>query len=107
MAADDRFSPTALPLSQQRRICQSQLPFMIVRSIDLAIKKIPRSRTCDCRGGQRPFPARCCLLRRANRAEQVGGGGRNARATSRACARFLEVLRRFTLENRRLPLALP
>ena len=35
------------------------------------------------------------------------GGGRNARATSRACARYLEVRRRFTLENRRLPLSLP
>lgn len=95
MAADDRFSPTALPLSRQRRICQSQLPVVILRSIDLKIsrscdQKILRSRTCDCRGGQRPFPARCCLLPRANCAKQGGGGGRNARATSRARARFLE-----------------
>jgi len=35
-----------------------------------------------------------------------GGGGRNARATSRVSA-FLEIPRRFTLANHRLPLALP
>jgi hypothetical protein len=34
------------------------------------------------------------------------GGGRNARATSRVSA-FLEIPRRFTLANHRLPLALP
>ena len=39
--------------------------------------------------------------------EQFGGGGRNARATSRACARSLDFPRQFTLENHRLPLALP
>jgi hypothetical protein len=45
---------------------------------------ISRSPTCDCCGGQRSFPAP--VLRRAT--ERGGGGGRNARATSRACARF-------------------
>ncbi len=39
--------------------------------------------------------------------KQNGGGGRNAWATSRACARFLDSPRQFTLENHRLPLALP
>src|ERR1017187_2041684 len=39
--------------------------------------------------------------------EQVEEEAAMPRATSRACARFWSVPRRFPLENRRLPLALP
>jgi hypothetical protein len=49
------------------------------------------------RGGQRPIPL----------TERDGGGGRNARATSTRSRAFQNVPRQFTLENHRLPLALP
>jgi len=47
-----------------------------------------------------------CGGQQALSCSRSGGGGRNARATSRVSA-FLEIPRRFTLANHRLPLALP
>jgi hypothetical protein len=47
------------------------------------------------------------LLRRARSEERSGGGGRNAQATSSRSRTFLDFPRQFTLENHRLPLALP
>ncbi len=64
---NDRFSPTALQRSAA--FAKASCRFVILRS-----------RSCNRCGGQRP-----CLAPRSR-----GGGGRNARATSRACAQFLE-----------------
>jgi len=58
-----------------------------------------------------PFLLACSLLpaskKQRPKSKAQDGGGRNARATRRARARFWIVPRRFTLENHRLPLALP
>jgi hypothetical protein len=86
---NDRFSPTALERSAA--FAKASCQFVI-----------SRSRINNRRGGQRPCPAAC-----SKEQSQDGGGGRNARATRRACARFWIVPRQFTLENHRLPLALP
>jgi hypothetical protein len=99
---NDCLSPTALALSTEHecRICQS-----LLQVSDLAI--INR----NCCGGQGPIlfasrkPLRGAALQ--ERMSRDRGGGRNARATSRAHALFWSCPRRFTLENRRLPLALP
>ena len=61
---NDRFSPTALERSAA--FAKASCRFVTLR------------RTCDRYGGQRPCPA----------PRSKGGGGRNARATSRAYARF-------------------
>jgi hypothetical protein len=101
MAADDRFSPTAL--GTEYRICQSQLPIHdleIHQSCDQEYLAITNPQPLRWPAALVPLPA-------PKSQERDGGGGRNARATSRARARFLEVPRQFTLENRRLPLALP
>jgi len=83
---NDRLGPTALPL--EHRFCRSQLPIR-----DLAITSPQLS------GGQQ---ALVLLLR-------TGRGGRPQRPGNqfRACTRFRNVPRRFTLKNRRLSLALP
>lgn len=59
------------------------------------VARSPQDRAQQLSRNQQPLPAP---------EEQVGGGGRNARAPSRAYARTWNVPRRFTLENRRLPL---
>jgi hypothetical protein len=107
MAADDRFSPIALPLSQQCRICQSQLPFMILRSIDLAIKRSSDHEPATAAAASGPFlPAAACSEEQTAQSrlgEEAATPGQPV-----ALARvFWSVPRRFTLENRRLPLALP
>jgi len=79
---NDRFSPTALPLPLSRAK-ERRVPHLPKRSRRFVILRSP---TRDCCGGQRSFPAPCFKEAR----ERGGGGGRNARATSRACARFLE-----------------
>jgi hypothetical protein len=63
---NDRLDPTAPP--KERRICQSRLPVC-----HLAITNLQSLRWPAVRPGSE---------------ELGGGGGRNARATSRACARF-------------------
>jgi hypothetical protein len=76
MAADDRFSPTAASLFRARRAAftEASCRFAVLR---------PRTRNhCD-----RQRPCSCSV---PSTARASGGGGRNARATSRACARFLE-----------------
>jgi hypothetical protein len=55
----------------------------------------------------RPAALSRSLLRRARSEERSGGGGRNAQATSSRSRTFLDSPRQFTLENHRLPLALP
>jgi hypothetical protein len=65
---NDCLGPTALP--KECRICQSQAA---------------SSSSCDHKPATFTVPAVLFLLRRAS-----GGGGRNAQATSRAYARFLE-----------------
>jgi hypothetical protein len=65
-------------------------------------KPVAGSSSCDHDPCNRCGGQRLNLLQ-----EQEGGGGRNARATSRACA-FLEVSpRQFAFAFHRLPLALP
>src|SRR5271165_2350456 len=61
MAADDRFSPTALSLSRttSAAFAEASCRFMILRSTNLAIEKISRSRTRNSCAGQQPFPAPC------------------------------------------------
>ena len=80
---NDRFSPTAL--ESECRICQSQLPIMISRSM-ISRSKISRSITLSSQirnrcGGQRP-----CPLRRAKQGEEAA----NARAPSSRFRAFLE-----------------
>jgi hypothetical protein len=72
---NDRFGPTALPLSRatSAAFAKASCPFAISRS---------RTGKPAVAGGP------SCSCSKSN--EQGGGGGRNARATSRACARFLE-----------------
>jgi hypothetical protein len=78
---NDRFSPATLPLSRtkKRRLGPSELPIR-----HLAMTKMQPLR--------RPAALVSCSLPRLRRAQQqrVRWGGRNARATSRARARFLE-----------------
>jgi hypothetical protein len=64
---------------------------------------ILRSPTCDCCGGQRSFPAP--LLRRAK--SEVGEEAATPGQPVALARVFWSVPRQFTLENRRLPLALP
>jgi hypothetical protein len=86
---NDRFGPAAL---QRSAACaQASCRFVILRS-----------RTCDPCGGQRSF-----LLVAPKSNQQGGGGGRNARATSRACARFLEYPPAIHPRESPAPLALP
>ena len=80
---NDRFSPTALD-----RSAAFAKPFAGAQSCD----RRPAATV-----GQRP-----CLTPKSKR-----GGGRNARATSRARRASDLIPQRFTLENHRLPLALP
>ncbi len=76
---NDRFSPTALALSQatSAAFAKASCPFLISRSKDLAITNWQDLRWPAVR------PAPCSKEHQAG-----GGGGRNARATSRTCARF-------------------
>jgi len=61
-----------------------------------------RSQTRNRCGGQRPF-----LLRAPKSNEQDGEEAATPGQPVRACARFWNIPRQFTLENYRLPLALP
>jgi hypothetical protein len=81
---NDRFGPSTL-----RRA--SHLPKPSCRSATL------RSRTCNCCGGQRPCPAP-----KSGKGEEAATPGQPV-----AHPRSWSVPRRFTLENHRLPLALP
>jgi hypothetical protein len=97
---NDRFSPTALERSAA--FAKASCRFMISRPKDLAIQR-PR----DHESATAAVASGPALLACSKEQSQDGGGGRNARATRRACARFWIVPRQFTLENHRLPLALP
>jgi hypothetical protein len=67
---DLRMTASARSAPQECRIAKASCGLVILRS-----------RTCNRCGGQRSCPCS---------EEQGGGGGRNTRATSRACARFLD-----------------
>jgi hypothetical protein len=82
---NDRFSPTAL--RKECRVCRSRLPIR-----DLAI--------------MHPQPLRRPTALSYSE-EQEGEEAATPGQPVCACARFWNVLRRFTLENRRLSLALP
>jgi hypothetical protein len=92
---NDGFGPTAFP--KECRICQSPVAASSSCDHETATAAVSSGPSCSLLPAPKSKEAR----------ERGGGGGRNARATSRACARYLEVRRRFTLENRRLPLSLP
>ena len=72
---------------QECRVCQSQLPIRNLTITNPQPLRWPAARSCS--------------------EEQEWGGGRNARATSRARARFWMFPRRIRFRNHRLPLALP
>jgi hypothetical protein len=95
---NDRFSPSALATSAA--FAKASCRFAIARP------KILRSLTGNRCGGQRPCPAPLLHSeeRRAiSEREEAATPGQPVRA----CALFWNVPRRFTLENHRLPLALP
>ena len=89
---NDRFSPASLALFQATSVAfaKASCPFVI-----------SRSRSGKLCGGQRPVPVRC------SRATHRVGEEAAMPGQPVALARSLEVPRRFTLENHRLPLALP
>jgi hypothetical protein len=107
MAADDRFSPTAPPLSQQRRICQSQLPFMILGSIDLAIKRSCDHEPATSAAASGPFLLAAACSKEQTAQSKVGEEAATPGQPVALARVFWSVPRQFTLENRRLPLALP
>jgi len=72
---------------RKRRACRSRLRICNLAITNLQPLRWPAARSCS--------------------EEQDWGGGRNARATSRAVARFWMFPRRIRSRNHRLPLALP
>jgi hypothetical protein len=100
---NDRFSPTALPLPLSRTRSKRSAAFAET-SCQPAIL---RSRTCNRCGGQRPCSCSGFLLQRAESKERVGEEAATPGQPVALARVFWSVRRRFTLENRRLPLALP
>ena len=80
---------------------------MILRSKDLAIKRSCHHKPATAAVASGPVPAPSFLLQRASSNEQVGEEAATPGQPVALARVFWSVRRRFTLENRRLPLALP
>jgi hypothetical protein len=94
---NDRFSLTALAQSAECRRCLSQLPIRHLATTNLQPLRRPAALG----------PAPCFLLQRARSKEQAGEEAAMPGQPVALARVFWSVPRRFTLENRRLPLALP
>ncbi len=100
---NDRFSPATLPLSRtKRRLGLSELPIRHLAMTKMQPLRRPAALSS--------LFARCSLLRKAKSNEPRAESGEEAATPGQpvALARvFWMIPRQFTLENRRLPLALP